>query len=101
MLPVPVEVMEQANSQQSAKPMLLAIVYADDGPNDRILSAYRLAGNGDPGSSGDSNVAEVNASLDLATGGVVGLDTSTATGAVALTSLWQGTVKELGGWVWG
>lgn len=100
MLPVPTTVMEKANSQRATKPMLLAIIYADDGPNDQILSAYRLAGNGDPGAAGDSNVTEVNASLDLATGGAVPLDTTTAAGSPMLVSSWQGSVKELGGWVW-
>lgn len=102
MLPVVDAIGEKANSQSSVSPMVLVAVWADDGPEDRLITDYRMRGTKDTASPTDTNVAINDAgSLTIAPGAAVALDTSTAQASGnAGVQYWQGTVTDLFSIVW-
>ena len=79
MLPVVPEILEKTQSQRAVQPMVLVIVWADNGAEDRLLTSYRLGGTNDVAAALDTNVGLNPAGeIVLSTGAAVALDVTTA-----------------------
>jgi len=88
--------------EQAVEPYLLALIWAEPGPEARLTDGRAFFDGGDPAQQANSNIALVNGSVVLAPGATVALPASStpATGATALAAEWSVRVDEVGSWVW-
>lgn len=102
MIPIDGAIVERSQSQTSVSPMVVAIVWADNGAEDRLYGSYRMSGAADPASVSDLNVAMSYAGeLALAVGSASALDTTTAAaGSSSAKQLWQTNVIDVWQLVW-
>jgi len=93
--------LKEALAQRNAlEPMALLAVWAERGPEHRLIAPTQLAGQGDPAAANDSNVTVVDGALVLAAGATVAMDAASTPTSAGLSSVWQGQVTEVGQWVW-
>lgn len=102
MLPVVPEIIEKTQSQIAVQPMVLVIVWADNGAEDRLLTSYRLGGTNDVAAALDTNVALNPAGeITISSGPAVGLDVSTAASTTPQKSkTWQAVITDVWQMVW-
>ena len=82
------------------EPLALLAVWAERGPEHRLLAPTQLAGQGDPAAVDDAAVQVVDGALVLAPGATVAMDAASTPAGAGLTSTWQGQVTEVGRWEW-
>lgn len=102
MLNVVPEIMERTQSQIAQQAMLLVIVWADNGAEDRLITSYRLAGTNDAAAALDTNTnLNYAGDINLATGAAIALDVTTgASGTPQKTKSWGVIVTDIWREVW-
>ncbi len=85
---------------QASEPLALLAVWAERGPESRLVAPNQLAGSNDPAAANDANVTVTNGALVLAAGNTVPMDPANALGSAYLETKWQGHVTEVGQEVW-
>jgi len=93
--------LQSALGQQAQEPLAIVAVWAERGPEARLITAAQLAGNGDPAAVDDAGVTVTDGALVLAAGVQVAMDAaSTAAANDAGRAVWSLSVTEVGQLVW-